>query len=65
MINQGAVEQVFIDYLENKGKIHVEWNTMAESLRFLSDVGEDYQRFPVIVGLRSLEGLGMLISGLK
>ncbi|OQE77469.1 hypothetical protein PENNAL_c0061G00603 [Penicillium nalgiovense] len=54
MLNQGAVEQVFVDYLVSKN-VYVERHKVAESLHLLSDDGDDTQQFPVIVGARGVE----------
>lgn len=58
MLNQGAVEQVFVDYLVSKN-VYVERHKVAESLHLLSDDGDDTQQFPVIVGARGVEKYGM------
>ncbi|KAI9932566.1 hypothetical protein MW887_008811 [Aspergillus wentii] len=52
LLNQGAVEQAFIEHLDKKD-IHVEWHREAESLHFSPDAGGDTQHFPVNVGVKA------------
>lgn len=58
LLNQGAVEQVFIDYLDSKN-IHVERHTEADFLHFSTDAGNDTQKCPVNVGVKDGDGKGM------
>lgn len=58
LLNQGAVEQNFIDHLCAKSNIRVEWNTRAESLQITAD-DEDREAFPVAVGVACLDEHGV------
>ncbi|KAJ5243929.1 hypothetical protein N7489_004025 [Penicillium chrysogenum] len=61
MLNQGAVEQVLVDYLRNKN-VYVERHKEAKTLHLLPVDGEDKEEFPVIVRARSVEKCGMQSS---
>ncbi|KAJ6157157.1 hypothetical protein N7497_006042 [Penicillium chrysogenum] len=58
MLNQGAVEQVLVDYLRNKN-VYVERHKEAKTLHLLPVDGEDKEEFPVIVRARSVEKCGV------
>ncbi|KAJ5859626.1 hypothetical protein N7534_004903 [Penicillium rubens] len=58
MLNQGAVEQVLVDYLRNKN-VYVERHKEAKTLHLLPVGGEDKEEFPVIVRARSVEKCGV------
>lgn len=58
LLNQGAVEQVFIDYLNEKPNVCVEWHKRAESLHITNVADNDEKDFPVIVGVRRLRNEG-------
>lgn len=61
MLNQGAVEQVLVDYLRNKN-VYVERHKEAKTLHLLPVDREDKEEFPVIVRARSVEKCGMQSS---
>ncbi|KAL4894293.1 FAD binding domain-containing protein [Aspergillus ambiguus] len=53
LLNQGAVEQVLLDYLEEKGQISVERSKRAESLRFTNNSGSHQDAdSPIVVEVR-------------
>lgn len=58
LLNQGAVEQVFIDYLNEKRQVRVEWHRRAESLCITNVADDDEKDFPVVVGVRKLRDEG-------
>jgi phenol 2-monooxygenase len=58
LLNQGAVEQNFIDYLCAKSDIRVEWKRRAETLQITAD-DEDREVFPVAVGVACLDKNGV------
>ncbi|KAJ5109675.1 Monooxygenase FAD-binding [Penicillium argentinense] len=57
LLNQGSVEQNFIDHLRAKSNIRVEWNRRAVSLD-LTASGDDQETFPVAVGVACLDEHG-------
>lgn len=59
LLNQGAVEQVFNDYLDSKGKFRVEWNKLAESINFSAVTDENNKQFPVVVKVRCFGECGV------
>lgn len=58
MLNQGAVEQIFVDHLGSKN-IHIERYTEAKSLHCSPNAGRGMQQFPVNVGVRRGDDNGM------
>jgi phenol 2-monooxygenase len=58
MLNQGAVEQVFVDHLHNKN-VRVERHKAAESLHISPIADDNTQQFPVVVGVRDIGNNGM------
>ena len=58
LLNQGAVEQVFIDYLNEKRQVRVERQQRAESLHFTSTTDNDEKDFPVVMEVRRLREEG-------
>ncbi|CAI7611513.1 unnamed protein product [Penicillium palitans] len=58
LLNQGAVEQVFIDHLEKKN-IYVERDREAVFLHLSPNAGNDTQQFAVNVGVRGSDSNGM------
>lgn len=57
-LNQGAVEQVFIDCLNEKRHVRVEWHKRAESLHITNVADNDEKGFPVVVGVRRIREEG-------
>lgn len=49
LLNQGTVEEVIIEYLNEKQHVRVEWHRRAECLQITTE-----KDFPVIVGVRRL-----------
>lgn len=55
MLNQGAVEQVLLDYLDDKDHISVEWGKKAESICFINEDKNIQGPDPrVAIGVRSM-----------
>jgi phenol 2-monooxygenase len=54
LLNQGSIEQNFIDHLCEKSNIRIEWNRRAESLELMAS-DEDGEAFPVTVGVACLD----------
>jgi hypothetical protein len=54
LLNQGSVEQNFIDHLCAKSKIRVEWNRRAQSLQITAS-DDDTEAFPIAVGVACLD----------
>ncbi|CAI7678460.1 unnamed protein product [Penicillium pancosmium] len=59
LLNQGAVEQVFNDYLDSKAKVCVEWNKLAESFSFSAATEDDHEEWPVVVEVKSCGEYGV------
>lgn len=59
LLNQGAIEQILIDYLASKGRVHVERERKAEELELPchSDKKSD-EEYPVHVRVVSANGDG-------
>ncbi|KAJ6111278.1 hypothetical protein N7486_003513 [Penicillium sp. IBT 16267x] len=57
LLNQGAVEQVFLDHLYDKN-VHVERHKLAEYLHLSPPDVDERQQFPVIVGVRGIGTYG-------
>ncbi|KAJ5981489.1 hypothetical protein N7522_013910 [Penicillium canescens] len=57
LLNQGAVEQVFVDHLLKKN-VRVERHKAAESLHISPTADDDTQQFPVVVGVRCIGNNG-------
>ena len=59
LLNQGAIEQILIDYLHSKGRVHVERGRKAQDLELpgrFDQNGDD--EFPVHVRVVSANGEG-------
>jgi phenol 2-monooxygenase len=54
LLNQGSVEQNFIDHLCAKSKTRVEWNRRAQSLQITAS-DDDTEAFPIAVGVACLD----------
>lgn len=62
LLNQGAVEQAFLEHLDVSQNVHVEWRKRAESLHINeSSVDEDRKDYPVVVGVRRVPENGKRI----
>ena len=61
LLNQGLVEQTFLDSLRGKGVVKVEYGVRAETLVLK---GEEEDEYPVEVGVRRVgaDGMAMLES---
>jgi 2-polyprenyl-6-methoxyphenol hydroxylase-like FAD-dependent oxidoreductase len=54
LLNQGYVEQAFLDHLQQKGRIVVEWNTRAKHLKIDNEGLVRTDTFPLIVDISKL-----------
>lgn len=61
LLNQGAVEQAFLDHLNSSRDVHIEWHKRAESLHINESRVDDGKDFPVIVGVRRVADNGKQI----
>lgn len=62
LLNQGAVEQAFLDHLDASRDVHVEWRKRAVSLHINESlVDDDGKDFPVVVGVRQVADNGKQI----
>ena len=53
-LSQGATEQILLDYLDVKAKVHVERSLLLESLQVNDAECEDTDAYPVTLTLRKL-----------
>lgn len=49
LLNQGAIEQIFLDFLKEQQNVSIEMNKKAESIHISSD---DNVGFPISLGVR-------------
>lgn len=57
LLNQGEVEQVMLDYLEDRGRVRVERQKRAERIYFAED---DNDTYPVVVETKALKADRMM-----
>ncbi|KAI9890267.1 MAG: hypothetical protein M1814_004302 [Vezdaea aestivalis] len=55
VINQGIIEQHFLDFFEKDGNINVDRSVVSDSLSFDEECGDDKDARPITVTLRHLE----------
>lgn len=60
LLNQGAIEQIFLDFLNEQQNVSIEMNKKAESIHISSIIRDDHEGIPISLGLRHT-GQGTLL----